>query len=438
MKTVKILIVTMLVGSTWTASAQAGWNWGDQEEIAKEKNVLYTDAKKAKNWEGAVEPLNWLLTNTPDLNKSIYINGVEIYKELAKKEADPAKKDEYIQIGLDLHDTRIKYFQQEKSVILRKAYFAYGFYNKTKEKYPLLYELFTKAFKLQGDKMQHSALVAYMNSVYKYRFGGGELSDSEVIDIYFSITDAIASQKKEASSENKAKMDKSLDTIDRLLLATKVDISCDFVEENLGPKLEEGNDVNIAKKIFKLMLDGKCLERPLALKAAEVIQENEPTFAVARLIAQKNAQNGDNETAIEFFKQASTLTENNTEKAEAYLSIAKLQSKSGNKSASRNSARRALSFDPSFSDAYNHIAGLYMRSFDDCKQEKSQVEDRLVFIAAHNEYQKAGNTDGMRKAKEQFPSIADIFNESKEEGQTATVGCWINVTVKLERRPESN
>ena len=438
MKTVKILITAALTLPSLVLSAQSGWNWGDQVDVAKENNVLYTDAKKSKNYDAAIEPLNWLLTNTPDLNKSIYINGVDIYKEMAKKETDPVKKEEYIQIGLDLYDKRVKYFNQEADVSLRKAYFAYGFYNKTKEKYPLLYELFTKAFELQGEKMPHSALVAYMNSVYKYRFGGGELSDTEVIDIYFNITDAIAKQKKEAADANKAKMDKSLDTIDRLLLATKVDISCDFVEENLGPKLEEGNDLNIAKKIFKLMLDGKCLDRPLALKAAEVIQENEPTFAVAKLIAQKNAQNGDNETAIKFFQEASTLTDNNTEKAEAYLSIARIQSKTGSKSASRNSARRALSFDPSFSDAYNHIGNLYYGSYTECKQNESQVDDRLVFIAAYNEYKKAGNSEGMAKAKEQFPSISDIFNEAKEEGQSATVGCWINTTVKLERRPENN
>lgn len=79
-----------------------------------------------------------------------------------------------------------------------------------------------------------------------------------------------------------------------------------------------------------------------------------------------------------------------------------------------------------------------MRSFNDCKEEKSQVDDRLVFIAAYGEYQKAGNTAQMAKAKEQFPSIADIFSQGYEEGQSMTVGCWINTSVKLARRPESN
>lgn len=436
MKTLtKIFCSTLLLTVALCATGQNGWNWGEQVDVAKEKNVLYSDAKKAKNYEGALEPLNWLLDNTPDLNPSIYINGIEIYKELAKKEQDAAKKDEYINIGLDLHDKRIQYFGKEGDVSVRKAYFAYSFYSKNKEKYPLLYQLFSKAFELYGEKMQPGYLVAYMNSVYKYRFAGGDLSDSQVIDIYFSITDVLDGQRAGASDAKIGKIDKSLDTIDRLLLATKVDISCDFVEENLGPKLESGNDVKIAKKIFKLMIDGECIDRPLALKAAEVIQGDEPTYGVAKFLAAKYAKEENYSQAIESYQQAASLTDDNAEKAGMYVAIAKIQRKQNLKPAARSSARRALSFDPSFSDAYKLIGDLYMGSFDDCKQEKSQVMDRAVFIAAYEQYRKAGYTTGMNNAKEQFPSISDIFNEAMEEGQSVTIGCWINTTVTLERRP---
>ena len=89
MKTItKIFGAALLLTVSLGGSAQQGWNWGDQVDTAKEKNVLYTDAKNAKNYEAAIEPLEWLLVNTPDLNQSIYINGVDIYKSLAKKEED--------------------------------------------------------------------------------------------------------------------------------------------------------------------------------------------------------------------------------------------------------------------------------------------------------------------------------------------------------------
>ena len=437
MKTItKILGAAFFLTLSVSATAQNGWNWGQEVDKAKENNVLYNDAYKAKNYQEALEPLNWLLTNTPDLNPSIYINGIKIYQALAKGEADAVKKEEYIQMGLDLHDKRIENFPNSKADVMdRKSIYAYGFYSKNKEKYPYLYELYSEAFKLKGSNMNSGNLVAYMNVLYKHRFAGGILSDGEVIETYSAISDALEEQKSRVSGDKKQKYDKMLSNVDKILTATGVEISCSFVEEKLGPKLDEGNDLNMAKKIFGLMLKGKCLDNPLALKAAGIIQGDEPTFGVAKFLAQKNGQDGDDAKAIEYFKEAAGLTDDNSEKAEMYVNIARIQSKNGQKSTSRNSARRALSFDPSYKDAYKLIGDLYMGSFDDCKKEQNIVEDRAVFIAAYNEYKKAGNAAGMSAAKAQFPSITDIFSSEMEEGQSITVGCWINVTVTLERRP---
>ena len=76
-----------------------------------------------------------------------------------------------------------------------------------------------------------------------------------------------------------------------------------------------------------------------------------------------------------------------------------------------------------------------MNSYDDCKEGVSRVKDRGVFLAAYEMYQKAGDSQRMASAKAQFPSIEEIFNENMKEGESLTVGCWINETVKLERRP---
>lgn len=437
MKTItKILGAAFFLTLAVGANAQNGWNWGEQVDVAKEKNVLYTDANKAKNYQAAIEPLEWLLSNTPDLNPSIYINGAKIYQALAKAETDPTKKEEYIQRGLELHDKRIEYYPEDRAEIMdRKSIYAYGFYSKNKEKYAYLYELYSEAFDLNGANMNSGNLVAYMNVVYKHRFAGGDLSDEQVIEIYSAIAEALEEQKGRVSGDSKKKYDKMIGNVDKLLTATGVQISCEFVEEKLGPKLEESNDLNMAKKIFGLMLKGKCLDSPLALKAAGIVQDGEPTYGVAKFMAQKNGQDGNDAKAIEFFKEAAGLTDDNSEKAEAYINIARIHMKNGQKSTARNSARRALSFDPSYKDAYKLIGDLYMSSFDDCKEEKSVVQDRAVFIAAYNEYKKAGNSASMAAAKAQFPSIEDIFNAGMEEGQSLTIGCWINVTVALERRP---
>ncbi len=432
----KTLVNSILIlAVAFTASAQNGWNWGDQVDVAKEKNVVYTDALKAKNYAATLDPLNWLMTNTPDLHVSIYQNGVKIYRELANQEADPAKKDEYIQKGLELHDTRIKYFGKEANVTDRKASYAYRFYNKDKTKYEFLYNLFNKSFELNGSKMIAGNLVAYMNMIYKYRFVGGAVSDEEVMDKYSSISGALEEHKAKAPDDRKKRIDGMIGNVDKLLTATKVEISCEFVETKLGPKLEETGELNMAKKIFQLMLTGKCTDSPLALKAAGVIQENEPTFTIAKFLAQKNIQDGNTEVGLKFYEEAARLTDDNLEKAETFVSIARIQAKEKQKSTARNSARRALSYDPSYSDAYKLIGDLYMQSFEDCSGKESKVDDRAIFIAAYDQYRRAGNSAGMANAKAQFPSIEEIFSEGKEEGQSITIGCWVNTTVKLERRP---
>lgn len=433
MKTIsKKISVLILVFLGFGASAQ-DWNWGEQVDIAKEKNVLYTDALNAKNYSGALDPLNWLLTNTPDLNASIYINGIEIYEALAKKASDPVVKEGHIQKALKLYDTRIQYFDGEADILDRKSLFAYRFYSKNKEKYPFLYELYTKAFELNGADMNSGNLVAYMNVIYKYRFVGGDLADEVVIEKYSAISEALNTQKGRVTGDSKKKYDKMLGQVDKLLTATGVKITCEFVEEKLGPKL--GDDVNMAKKIFDLMIKGKCIDRPLALKAAGMIQKSEPTYGVAKFLATKNNIDGNTEVAIKYYEEAAGLTDDNEEKADMYVSIAKMQSKAGQKSSARSSARRALSFDPSYSDAYKLIGDLYMQSFDDCKQEKSQVDDRAIFIAAYDQYKRAGYKAGMDNAQAQFPAISNIFSEGREEGEAITIGCWINTTVTLERRP---
>ena len=86
-------------------------------------------------------------------------------------------------------------------------------------------------------------------------------------------------------------------------------------------------------------------------------------------------------------------------------------------------------------DMYTMIGDMVMAS-SSCDKLQSQVDDRARFIAAYDYYAAAGNAAKMSQAKAQFPTIGDIFTANKEEGQTIQVGCWIQKSVKLQRRPE--
>ncbi|MEQ8583949.1 MAG: hypothetical protein RIC30_15765 [Marinoscillum sp.] len=427
-----LLSLAFIVGLASMAIAQPGWNWGDSVDKAKEKNALYTDFVRAENWKAALGPHSWLLKNTPDLNASIYINGAKIYEGLADNTDDKAKTLEYQGKALEMYDLRIKYFNSEADVLNRKAYVAYKYYRDDQPKYKELYDLFNKAFELNGNDVLINNLTAYMDVIRRYKLSGGTITDEEVFEKYTRIKDII--EVKIAEGGKASSLEKQADYVDKLLTAT-VDVDCDFIEEKLGPKFRQTKDINLAKKIFGLMLQQKCTDSPLAMEVAIAVNEVEPNFGIAKFIGVKAASEGDLDRAKKYYEKAVELTDDNVKKSEVYLSLARTVASQGGKAAARSNARKALAFDPSNKDAYAFIGDLYMNSFNDCKAGESKVKDRAIFIAAYEMYQKAGDSEKMTSAKAQFPSIEEIFSEGKEEGQSITVDCWINESVQIERRP---
>lgn len=421
------------LGVQLVAVAQPGWNWPEDRATAEEKNALYTDNLKQDNFKAALPHLEWLLTNAPDLNESLYINGAKIYEGLAENEPDAAKTVEYQDKALSMYDKRIQYFGSEGDVLNRKGYTAYKYYKDNKSKYPELIKMFEKVYELNGVNTLDNNLLAFMDVVRRHKLTGGALTDEQVLDYYTEVMDII--DLKREKGQNLDRLEKIAENIDKLLTAT-ITVDCAFVENNLGPKLKANpTDLKLAKKILQLQLTGKCTDSPLFMQSSKIVNEKEPTYALTKVIAAKLAGEGKTQEAMKYYAQAVDLADDNQKKAEIHLDMAKINAADGQKVAARGNARKALSFDPSLSDAYTLIGNLYMTSGEECRGGESKVKDRAIYIAAYEMYKKAGNTSGMENARSQFPSIGEIFEEGMQEGQSVTVGCWIQESVTLQRRP---
>tara|TARA_B100000902_G_scaffold7151_2_gene9185 strand:+ start:2313 stop:3680 length:1368 start_codon:yes stop_codon:yes gene_type:complete len=451
-----LLLLLFLVSST-NIIAQPGWNWPENKAEAEEKNVLYTDYLKQQNCEAAVEHVDWLIDNVPNLHVSIYQNGIKIYRCLIDKESDPIRKAELVEKALSLFDGRIENFGREAYVKNRKVTFAYTFYRSDKSQYEPLFDMFKDAFELNGNKIGNSNLVAYMDIVRKHKLTSKTITDDEVLDIYDMISKTI-SYKVVNDTKNQERYKKYQDNLDKLLTAT-VTVDCNFVENTLGPKLlgltSEPTDeiaqtdyetltpvdisyseevINLAKKIFQLSITGKCTSSEIALEAAKIMFTNENDFAIAKFIAGREQANKNYESSLKYYDEAIKSTEDNSQKSEIYLNKAQLYAVIGNKVKSRNNARRSISMNSGNTDAYKLIGNLYMSSYDECREGKSRVQDRLVFIAAYNIFKSGGLNSQANQAREQFPSMEEIFNENMEVGESMNTGCWINETVTLNKR----
>ncbi len=432
-----ITLLMLLTFFTLAVQAQPGWKWPDDEAIAekaKEKNALYSDALKSKMYRQAANNLSWLLVKAPDLNSSIYINGSKIYDELADAEKDAAKKKVYQDSSLLLYDLRIKYFNKKASVLNRKAFAAYKYHKSEPSKYKELYELFKESVELNGNKTWDNNVLAYFDVVRRYQKESSVFSNEEVLDLFAQV-EGIMLYKRENNKTDPEKANIILDQINNMLVEM-IDVDCDFISNTLGPKFMENPDLKQAKTILRLSIAGKCLDAgSVAVDAAKYIFENEkPEFTLAKLIAGRCYETGDYECAEKYYTEAANLTDDNKLESEAYLSLANIQLKRGRKSSARDYAKKAISINPQNTSAASFIGALYMNSYNDCKEEKDPVYDRAVFIAAYNWYAKAGDNSGMAKAKEQFPSMEDIFTWNYQIDQQVQIGCWVGETVKIQKR----
>lgn len=426
----------------WTAHAQSsetpGWNFPEdpqQNKVAREKNALYTDQLTAENYEAAKAPLHWLLQNTPDLNESIYINGARIYENLAENTQDEELAHTYADSAILLYDLRIEHFGEREEVLNRKAFSAYKLWRDRQDRYDELYNIMEEAFKANGDDFWPQNTVAYMDAARRLKLTGGEVDDMEIINLYDTLDHTL--ERYQQSSKNPERTEQMRTQLDKILVGS-ISAECDDIEQNMGSLLRERPDnLKLAKVIIKLSLESKCTDSPIFTEAAELVQEAEPSVGLARYLANKALNAGDFEKAIAAYENAIELSEDNLKNAEMQLGIAEILSKQGRKSSARDYAMQALESNPDLKEAYNLIGNLYYSSYNDCRGNVSQVQDRAIFIAAYDMYERAGNSAMMAQAREQFPSVGMVFDDEEwEVGDQITVGCWINRSVTLRTAPK--
>lgn len=422
------LTFILLFVTAFGAFAQNGWNWPEDKATAEEKNVLYTDAYKTGNYEGALVPLSWLHENAPDLNPSIYINGAKIYESLADAATDPAKQLVYQEKALEMYDLRIKYFNDEANVLNRKASTAYKFFRNNEQKYPEMLELFDKALRMNGQEFYDGNTVAYMDIIRRHQKNGGKLTDDDILDRYDRISEVL--------SDNSGEKYETLQNQLFGMLMEVLTVDCNFVENNLGTKFKtDPSNVKLAKKIIQLSLIAKCTESDLFMGAAKSVFDKEPDFGMARVIALKCKADGDNACASKYLNRALELTEDNTKKGEIYLILGSMEAERGANTSAREYFRRSVAADPSLAGrAYTNIGNMYFSSYNECRRGDSKVDDRGCYLAAYEMFKRAGNSSAMERAQDQFPSKEEIFLEGKSAGDPITVGCWIGETVTLMTR----
>ncbi len=419
------------------ATAQDGWNWGDEPQRAKEKYTLLSDYVSMKNFKEARSPLAWLLANTPDLNKSLYMKGTDVYEGLLAKTDDASLKQTYQDSALIMYDLRVQNFGDEAEVLNRKGYYALTYWQQRPEKYGDLYELYKKIVELNGKETFSQNIKYYMYLVGVMKNNNlKEVDENKVIEIHEELTEIVeANIAKAADDKTKQEWQETLEYIDGQFTSL-VTIDCAFIKEKLLPKLEgtQGEErMTMINETLGRMLKAKCTSEPEFLELSKELAEAEPTFTRYRFLYKAYIAKEDYAKAIEYMDKALPLAESDQDKADIYMTKAKIQRSQNSYGAARANYQKAAQLDPSLtSEAYTAIGDMYLSSGGVCKGTESgnPIHAKAIYIAAYNMYQKAGNGAKAAQAQRYFPTKEEIFTYSAGGTQVNT-GCWVGETVTI-------
>lgn len=376
----------------------------------------------------AIDAWKSAFNNCPEASINIYIYGVKIMRYLVENEQDETIKAGYIDTLMLVYDKRIQYFGDKDKLLGRKAIDLIKYRpSEIKE----AYSFFLEGAKLCTNGAEEASMLTFMKTT-AILYKKGEITADEVLDNYLLIADLLDKKKKVTKNNDKTQL--AIDNVERLLVETGA-AKCENLVEIFSPQFQETPDnLDLLKKITSLLLKIKCDNTQLFADASEKLYALEPSAESAYNLAKLFINREEYHKSAYYFKKAIELEEDNLKKADYYYQLGLLSSQElGQQSQARSYAYEALNLKENWGQPYLLISRAYATSSSSCGSNK--FEKAAVFWAAVDKCIKAKSVDPkisdeankyIAQFSQYFPNNEDAFFYGYADGQSYTVGCWIN------------
>jgi len=407
------------------------------------KNLsLYREfAKQGPKGYGDAMP-NWKLVynECPASTKNIYIDGVKLYNNLIDNEKDPERKAALMDTLRMIYDQRIKYFKQPGTVLGRKAVdiLRHPEYRENPVIIEECYGYLKKSLELLKNR---SSMLLWQPSITSAisLYQNGTLTDQQMIEDYSVVADIIDYQLGKKPDNTQLKRVKN--ATDAQFLASGAP-TCSSLLEFFQTRYDaKKEDVSFLRKAVVFMGRLECEDDPFFSIVAEELYAKEPSadsaFGLAKLFLKKKEYS----KSIGYYKEAIEREEDPLKKADYYYQLAFITNAEMDQAQqARTYALEAIKLKPEWGEPYILIGDTYAGA-KDCFND--EFERTTIYWAAVDKFIRAKSVDSevLEKADERistyskyFPDVETIFFYSLAEGDSYTVGCWINETTKVRAR----
>ena len=436
------MILTGLILSLFSFALQAqqgvdtGTPFGRGEDSTRclRNTSLYSTYYENKDYNMAVQFWRPVFYECPGSSKNTYIKGEAMFKEFFRKTGNKA----YIDTVMMILDQRTKYFNEEHSNSLRKAFALYEFGGNDPDFAKQCYDLIRNVMNVSPQSFDHTYSSLYMAITAKC-YALKLIEAPEVITAYsqsMKVVDNQLSRKPDNGRYLEAR--KNIDAVFRSSGAA----SCENLEHLFTADVDNNpGDTAMLRKVITLLTETGCKDSELYYKTATNLYKSDPSASSAAQLAEMNVARKKYNEAEKYYTEAIELETDNLVKSGLLTKLATLELASDSKQAARDFARAAYSLDPTNGNALFIIAESYAGS-----RIGDTFENQTAYWVVVDYLVRARNTDPtLREQIDEriaiysrlFPSKEEAFFRSLvEEGAPYQVGGWINESTTVRFKKE--
>jgi len=417
------LALACLYAGSLTLQVQAQTDAANAEYEVRMHWSLYYENWKNKNWQDAVQDLNWILTNAPGFPRdsdSNFERAIDIYEALADAETDPVRKRVWLDSALSVFDRVIPVLQGAGAEVDPFVW--------TRDK-----GRFIQTHIAHLDDIKEEAIVAYREAY--------DMAPERINPYYL---DVLINQLYQAGDiggaldflrelQHRRGEETEIDNLIRkYFVVIPPDEQIAFLEDqhNANP-----DDPEITLQLFELYQQEAYRDEMLGL--APKVLAMEPSAPTLRLLMKMYVEDGDNEQALELFEQLSALPDIELLAQDHYNIGLAYQDMEEYRSA-RDSYNQAVSLDENFTPAARAVPDLYSTVVARCGV--ADREQAAVFWLIADAYARIGDNDGAARMATAFPTAEDVFYVSRwNNGESTQVsyscrGLTISGTTTVRQR----
>lgn len=378
----------------------------------------------------AYKPWRWVINNCPLGTQNAYIDGPRIMDYMINHAETKELRENLIDTLMLMYDQRIQYFGNEGFVLGRKGVDLIQYRPSAARE---VYDILKRSIALEGMESPSAVLVYYFRAAISI-VEKAEAEKGLIMDTYAEISDIL-----DYNAENHPDRAENYESArNNIELAFQPYASCEDLILVFEEKMKVNpDDAMLLKKIGKMLEAKACTDSDLYFNASIKLYELEPSPESAFQIGKMYYKRENYSKSASYLNQAAEMSNQNAV-ADAMLLQANAYFNLKQYSNARVAAQRALKARPNDGRPYLLIGDLYASSAAECGDNK--LTNRVAFWAAVDKYFQAKSVDPSIESEANakintysayFPPIADIFFYEMQEGQSYTVGCWINETTKV-------